>query len=65
MQIGDEAKVKRKKPQKDNTSPEGKVAKFFQGQKSDVKEKKKENKFNKKKKELAGKLTAKPKKQKS
>ncbi|XP_014475185.1 PREDICTED: nucleolar protein 12-like [Dinoponera quadriceps] len=63
--IEDERKVKQKKPQRDNESPEGKVSKSFQGQKADVKNKKKGSKFDKKKKEMAGKLMAKLKKEKA
>ncbi|EFN87744.1 RNA-binding protein 34 [Harpegnathos saltator] len=61
----EEAKDKQKKSQKNNTSLEGKISKSFQGQQADMKDKKKGSKFNKKKKEIAGKLIAKSKKQKA
>lgn len=59
LQTENEANInKHKKLQKNNAKPEEQKSISFQGQKADSK-KKKENKFDKKKKEMAKKLTAK------
>lgn len=60
LQAENEANInKHKKLQKNNEKPEEQKSISFQGQKADSKNKKKENKFDKKKKEMAKKLTAK------